>query len=577
MAYRHPEKRKEYSMDRLTVMGAVLFVVAAGVIARLFMLQVMHHGWYVALAEGRDAFANSFTPVRGQIYFRDATNKDSLLPVATNREMRLLYAVPKEVKDPEGTALKLAELLPVDKDVLLSKLQSRGQYVPLAHELTKDLAQKVLRKKLPGIRDEQELTRYYPFADTTSHLTGFVGYKGDKRVGQYGIEGYLDSQLAGTLGHIDGDGTDVGFISQAHNGDSVVLTIDRTVQFEACTKLQEAVSKHGADGGTVIIVDPKTGAIIAMCNVPIFDANAYRTTPDISVFTNEAISGTYEPGSVIKTLTMASGIDAGVITPDTTYTDTGSVQIGKYTIKNSESKKYGVQTMSGVLEQSINTGAIFVSRLLGQDRFRKYFEKFGLGELSGIELQGENKGNIAPLKQKGDIYSATASFGQGISMTPLQLTMAYAAVANGGKLMKPYVVDETIKASGYHQKTEPKVVRQVVKAQAAQTTMAMLVNVVRKGHGKRAGIPGYFIGGKTGTAQVPLTDRAGYDPNKHNGTFVGYATMSDPRFVMLVKINDPKDVQFAESSAAPLFGQLAQFLIDYYQIQPDDPATLPTK
>lgn len=575
MEYRKAPRQRKAQFDRLSILSVAILLFAGGLVARLFFLQVLRHGAYAALAEERATLAGQSAPTRGQIYFRDAASPADLLPVAVNRTLQLLYANPHQVKDPQATVDKLGQFVAFDHDKTLQKLSLKNlSYTPLVHEVPQETADTIEKENIPGIAFAPEIDRYYPFADSMSQVTGFVGYKGDVRAGQYGLEGYWDDELSGATGTATDTSNPV--LTQGRNGSSLVLTIDQTVQHTTCKKLDEAVQKHGADGGSIIIVRPATGAIVALCNTPGFDANRYTDVNDISVFTDSAITGTYEPGSVMKTMTLSAGLDKGLITPDTTYTDTGSVQIGKYTIRNSENKKYGLQSMSQVLEQSINTGAMYVEGLLGPDTFRSYLEKFGFGDLSGIDLQGENKGDLSPLKKKSDIYPATASFGQGITVTPLQLVMAYAAVANGGKLMKPYVVDEVVKPNGFHQKTEPTTVRQVISASAARTMESMLVNVVRLGHGKRADVAGYYIGGKTGTAQIPYPDKPGYDPSKNNGTFVGIVPITDPQFAMVVRIIDPKDVQFAESSAAPLFGDIASFLVKYYRVTPDDTTAKPS-
>jgi cell division protein FtsI/penicillin-binding protein 2 len=224
--------------------------------------------------------------------------------------------------------------------------------------------------------------------------------------------------------------------------------------------------------------------------------------------------------------------------------------------------------MTQVLDESLNTGAVFVVRQIGTDAFRKYVEDFGFGVLTGIELETENSGDIRSLSKKGEIYSATASFGQGISVTPLQVVTAYAAIANGGKLVKPYIVDEIDKSDGSKIKTQPKVLKQVISERTATLLGGMLVSVVEDGHGKRAGVPGYYVAGKTGTAQVPKKDGTGYEPDITIGSFVGFAPVEDPKFVMLVKIDHPRDVIWAESSAAPLFGEIAKFVLNYLKVSP---------
>jgi cell division protein FtsI/penicillin-binding protein 2 len=578
MSYRQ-RAQKRNAHDRLTFVSVAVICFLLVIVARLFLLQVVNHDFYQALAQGQHALTEKLLPVRGEMFFRDATAPDELLPLVTNREKRLLYAVPKNIADPPSAAEKIGQILGVDPAEILPKLAKPNDgYEPIAHEVDVELVEKIEALRITGIESSIEMTRYYPFGEITGTITGFLGYKDDARIGQYGLEGYYEKELAGVAGNLEAESDAQGrritvgrhTIREAKDGDSLLLTIDRTVQHTVCTKLKEAVAKHGARGGQVIIVQPKTGAILAMCSEPTYDPNAYDEVLDPSVYTNGAIFQEYEPGSVLKTMTLSAAMDLGAITPDTTYEDTGSVEIGKYTIKNADNKTYGIQTMNQVLEQSINTGAIFAVQQIGGDRFREYLERFGFGSRTDITLQGESDGDISALSKKGDIYPATASFGQGVSVTPLQLLLAYAAIVNNGKLMAPYIVESVVKPNGFHETTTPREVRQVIQPETAHLMKAMLVNVVRHGHGQRAGVPGYYIGGKTGTAQIPYGDRPGYHPDEHIGTFVGYGPMSDPAFVMLTKIDVPRDVRFAESSAAPLFGDIARFLLTYYRVPPDD-------
>ncbi len=235
--------------------------------------------------------------------------------------------------------------------------------------------------------------------------------------------------------------------------------------------------------------------------------------------------------------------------------------------------------MTDVLDKSLNTGAIYVARLVGIDTYKKMLHDFGFGALTGIEMDREVPGNLSALNLPGDIYLATSSFGQGITVTPLQMVNAFATLANGGKLMQPYIVDEIIRPDGTKLVTKPKVIRQVISERTATLVNGMLVNVVRQGHGKKAGVPLYFVAGKTGTAQVPRKDGKGYEKSMTIGSFAGFAPVDNPRFAMLVKIDHPRDVQWAESSAAPLFGDLAKFLLNYYEVPPDEqaPPPAPTK
>lgn len=318
----------------------------------------------------------------------------------------------------------------------------------------------------------------------------------------------------------------------------------------------------------MVIIDPKTGQILAMADYPDFDSNLFNKVENPSVYRNHAVSEAYEPGSVFKPVTMAAGLDAEVITPNETYEDTGSVVYDEFVIKNALDRTFGIQTMTQVLEQSINTGAIYVVNKTGAEKFLDIVQKFGFGAPTGTTLPAESAGNIKNLKGGGEVHYATASFGQGITVTTLQLAQAFAAIANQGKLMKPQIVESISRPDGTIQKFEPQMLRQVISPKAANTLAAMLVSVVEVGHGKRAGVPGYFIGGKTGTAQVAKADGPGYDPDKTVGTFAGFGPVDDPAFAMVVKIVNPRAVRFAESSAAPAFGEMAQYLLNYFQIPP---------
>ena len=357
----------------------------------------------------------------------------------------------------------------------------------------------------------------------------------------------------------------------ATDGSDLVLTIDRTVQYIVCEKLKASVSRHGADAGTAIVMDPQTGAVMAMCSSPDFDPNVYNQVTDVSVFNNPAVFGQYEPGSVMKPITIAAAIDQGAVTPATTYEDTGSVEIAGFTIKNSDEEAHGTQTMTEVLEKSLNTGAIFAAQAVGKDVFRSYLERFGLGIKTGIEFSPESPGDISSLKRRGEIYVATASFGQGVTATPMQMLAAFAALANDGKLMRPYIVAEIRRSDGGLEKTEPRLVRQAIGERTATLLGGMLTNVVENGHGKRAGVAGYYVAGKTGTAQVSNPNGPGYLEGVTIGTFIGFAPVADPAFAMIVRIDHPRDVRFAESTHAPLFGEISAFLLQYLQIPPERP------
>ncbi len=444
---------------------------------------------------------------------------------------------------------------------------------------TKDGEQKEL--KLDGIAFMLKAGRYYPENNIGSHILGFVGYDengGDR--GRYGLEGFFNEELFGTPGSVKtGRGAGGGLIiindreyNKPINGSDIILTINKAIQFMACRKLNETAVKYGADGGTVIIMEPRTGAILAMCSWPDYDPNNYNEVEDIGVYNNPAIFAEYEPGSIFKSITMAAALDSGKVTPETVYNDEGKIMIEGWRkpIKNSDYETHGgwgVVNMNKVLEESLNTGAIFAMRQIGADVFAQYVKDFGFGEKSGIELETESAGDIRNLLAKNikPIDAAVASFGQGLTVTPLQMTVAYAAIANGGILMKPYLAREILHPDGERDITQPKQVRRVISERAAILLSGMLVNVVENGHAKKAAVSGYYVAGKTGTAQVAAKNKKGYS-DKTIHTFVGFAPVEDPRFVMLVKLDDPKGVKYAAGSATPLFGEIAEFLLNYLEV-----------
>lgn len=432
---------------------------------------------------------------------------------------------------------------------------------------------------LPGFGFDLEKYRYYPEKEIASHLLGFVSYVDDKAEGKYGLEEFFNEDLFGKYGSLKSEKAgqsntvivnDREYV-KPENGSDLVLTVDRNIEFVACEKLREAVKQHGADGGSVIILDPKTGAIIAMCSVPDFDPNNYKDVDNIRVYNNPATFDQYEPGSVFKVVTMAIAIDQNKVSPSTTYNDPGELMIKGWSkpIRNSDFDTkggHGVVDMNTVLENSLNTGAIFAMRQVGPKVFADYVRNFGFGEKTGIELGSESSGSIGNLLESKvkEIDAATASFGQGIAVTPLQMIMPYQAIANKGILMRPYIVKEIIKNDGKKEEIVPKQIRRVISSKTADTMSAMLVNVVEKGHSSKAYIQGYYIGGKTGTAQIATA--GGYLKNEYIHTFIGIAPIEDPVFVMLTKMDSPKDVTYAEGSVVPLWKDIADFILKYYQV-----------
>ncbi len=504
-------------------------------------------------------------------------------PLAVNRETEMAYAVPGEIENVQETVGILSPVLNVGQAELFDQLNKpEDRYEVLKHRLSDQEIEQIRSLKLPGIYLSDESYRYYPSGELASHVLGFVGWKGNEITGRYGLEEYFEERLRGKEGNILQDRDTSGRwistgrreIVHAEHGDDLVLTLDHIVQYETEKILKSAVEKHQADSGLIIVMEPDTGKILSMANYPTFNPNEYSKVEDINAYRNISVSAPYEPGSVFKSITMAAALDSNKVNPESTYVDTGVVREAGYAIQNSDEKAYGTQTMTQVLENSLNTGAIHAEKMLGNKNFLDYLKRFGFGEATGIDIMGESSGNISNLKNtRSDINFFTASFGQGITITPIQLIAAYGALANGGMLMKPYIVDTIVRIDGTEEEAAPTEVRRVISNHASFKISEMLKSVVINGHGKMAGVPGYTVGGKTGTAQMTGADIKGYEEGKSIGTFVGFAPVHDPEFVILVKIENPKDVIWAESSAAPAFGELMKFLLEYYKVEPTEEYT----
>lgn len=409
-------------------------------------------------------------------------------------------------------------------------------------------------------------SRFYPDESLASSVVGFLGFQDKNRIGQYGLEEYYEPWLSGQVG-LKNFLTKVGLSSGAGPGSSLILTIDKNIQFFTEAKLEELVNKWGATGASAIIQDPKTGAILAMANYPDFNPNQYSKY-SLENFINPNIQVQFEPGSSFKAITMAAALDTGAVKPETSYFDPGEVKVGSSTIRNYDLKSNGYQTMVNVLEKSINTGAIFAMRQTGHDKFLEYVEKFRFGNKTDIDLAGEISGDIKNLYTGREINFVTASFGQGIAMTSLQLINAYSAIANGGKLMRPYVVEKIIKPSGESVEIRPEVIAEPITLETSKTLTSMLVSVIENGSIKKARVPGYKIAGKTGTAQEAKMEGGYSEFFIHN--LVGFGPAQDPRFTILLKLDRPKGIETAAVSLADTFGDIARFLINYYGIAPNE-------
>ena len=573
--------REKIFKNRINILSFLVLLLFGIVFFRLYVLQVKNYGYYKDQADRQHFSQSILEPKRGRIFLSEG---NGLLPIATNREMFTAFAVPSILDDESAEVLsyKVSEILDLEREKVYSKLLKKGDaYEPLKRKISEEEAVKIKDLNNEGIQLESESWRYYPNNSLAAQVVGFEGYQADKKIGLYGVEKTYNDLLLGKKGWLKQE-KDAGsrwisigerFTSPVQNGNDLVLSLNYAIQFKAELTLKNAVEKHRAEGGRIIIMDPYSGDILAMAQEPTFDLNNFSEVESPSIYMNSNLANVYECGSVFKAFTMVAGLDAGVIEFDDTYIDKGQVEISGYTIKNSEEKVYGEQTMTQIIEKSINTGVIYIEQKLGNDKFLNYVEKFGFGKKTGIELTGELNGNISNLKTNRDIEYYTASFGQGITVTPIQLTMAYGALANGGELVKPKIVKAIIDSNGNEKKIEREVVGKAVSRDTSNKVGLMLESNVIKGHGKPAGVPGYRVAGKTGTAQISNKKKGGYIEGSTVGSFAGFGPVDNPKFVMLVVIDDPKDVEWAESTAGPVFGEMAKFLFEHYGIEPTEEYT----
>lgn len=526
---------------RLWIITFTIFVSYSALVFNIYKLQITKGVYYATRAESQSRHRDFYNASRGNIYFQDKNGNK--IPAAINREFPVVYAVPKEIVDPEATAAAVSGIIGIPKKEIAEKLTKPNDlYELLLAKALPEQVDKIRALEIKGLYVDSQYFRSYPFGLLAAHVLGYVGpnESDGAQEGKYGMELFLEKEL--------------------RRGD-LVLTIDRNIQAEAERILNDLIKRYSASGGTVIVQDPKSGKILALGNYPNFDPNNYSEYP-VGNFLNPAVQSLYEPGSIFKVFTMAAGIDSGKITPDTTYYDAGSMTLNGRTIKNWDLEKYGphgLMTMTQVIEKSLNTGAAFAEKKTGHDVFYNYLLKFGFDDKTGIDLPGQVAGNIRNLSKASvrDINFATASYGQGVAVTPLHALAAISAIANDGLLMKPFLVEGAFAEA----------VDGVMSSQTSEKVTKMMVSAVDKAEIAR--ISGYAVAGKTGTAQIPDFKNGGYADDFIHG-YAGFAPASDPRFSILIKLDRPRGVEVAGATVVPAFRELAQFILNYYNIPADN-------
>lgn len=559
------------AIGRETIVFLFLFFLGGIFIFTLFQRQVLEHSTFAREAREQSIIYEEQLAERGNIFAQDRDGK--LFHLATNHWRYSLVISPRQIRNPEATLEVLARHLPkIDRAKTLEKMRSGLVFVSAIYDnIETSLAREIQAENLTGVHLKPKIVRVYPEGDRMApQILGFVG---DDGLGKYGIEAVYDEQLRGELGaeraKKDSFGRLIDIVSQSppRPGRDVILTLDYNLQFFVEERLRAAIETFQAEKGSIIVIEPKTGAVLAAASQPVFDPNNFNLVEgdDQWRFFFPGASNAYEAGSVIKPITLAIALNENLVEPTTVETFGRSVRVLDAEIFNSRFKVHGRQTMAEVIENSDNIAMVWLSQKIGLDRLRDYFIRFGFGEPTRIDLVGEQAGKIHQRRDWNPLLQATAAFGQGISTTVVQLAETYATLANGGFRIRPRFIDSFRDGNGI-ERYQPTKGEQIISSETSQEIREILYSVVENGHGRRARVEGVRVGGKTGTAQV-ADPTGGYAEDRHIGTFAGFFPVDDPKFVMVVRIDNPKTVNFAESSAAPVFGEIANWMANYYQLR----------
>jgi len=554
---------------RITIILLLFCLMYSVVVVRLFYWQVVKSSELKQMGINQSGEAIDIPAKRGDIISSDN------YPFATTRVSYLLYANPKFIKNNSlKYANEISPLLNLDKEKVADLLSKDLYWVKLADNLDQNQKSAIEKLNVPGLGFQENDLRFYPEASMAAHLIGFLGRdKNGSGKGYFGLEGYYNDQLSGRAGkqYLIHDALGNPVLNDLReekkiDGRSLVLNIDRTVQFIAEKKLKEGIEKYEAEGGSAIIMDPQSGRILAMASFPRFNPQKYYEF-DYDTYRNPVIANLYEPGSTFKVLVMSAAIDLRVLKPDTKCNIcSGPVTIGDYTVKTWNGKYYPDSTMAEVIQHSDNTGMVYVGKKLGLDNLTAYIKSFGIGQETQIDLEGEESARIRDKKDWYPIDLATASFGQGISVNPMQLLTAVSSIANGGNLIKPFVVSQIITEDGKKIDIKPQITRRVISEITAKIVTQMMVNAVENGEAKWTKLDNYKVAGKTGTAQIPIQGH--YDPKETIASFVGFFPADNPKVSMLVLVHKPKTSIYGAETAAPIFFSIARDLVNYYSIPP---------
>ncbi|MDO8564533.1 MAG: penicillin-binding protein 2 [bacterium] len=559
---------------RLRLITVLCILAAFLLVGKLYLLQIVHGSEYREKAKRQYTVPQENLFDRGTIFFE---TRNGIAVTAAGVKTGFILAIrPKEVTDAEGTYVALSTHMELSREEFLRKAGKKDDpYEEIARRIAPEVAEKLEAANLPGVQLYKDRWRFYPGGGLAAHALGFVGWQGDVQAGRYGLERYYDDVLSR-----DGETLYRNFFAEIfsdmkrtveYGGTGDVITgIEPTVEQFLENELREVRTKFKAVRAGGIIMDPYTGGIYAMATSPSFDPNEFGRERDPAVYTNSLVEHVYEVGSIMKPLTLAAGLDAGVITATTTYYDAGFLTLNTETITNFDGKGRGRVNMQEVLNQSLNTGAATVALKLGRDRFVEYFTSFGFGEETGIDLPNEVAGLVKNLEGGRDIELATASYGQGIALTPIQTVRALASLGNGGFLPAPHLAKQIKYRVGVSRSVGGFSKKQVFSKETSEEITRMLVEVVDKAlRGGADKFAHYSIAAKTGTALLAREGGRGYYDDRFLHSFFGYFPAYNPRFIIFLYLLDPQGVTFASHTLPDPFFSTVKFLINYYEIPPD--------
>lgn len=564
------------NIGRIRFVSIIVMFFAIILVAKLYMMQVVSGDTFAEKADRQYTKPVGEVFSRGSIFFQARNNTQ--IAAATLRTGYTVAINPKLLGNADDAYNKISTIIELDKEEFLVKaMKSEDPYEEIAKKIPEEKAKQIDELNLAGVNIYKEKWRYYPADTLAAHVLGFVGFKGEDYSGRYGLENFYDKTLSRKE-----DTVYVNFFAEIFTGvgdrlnDSgdaegdIVLTLEPNVQTYVEKQIQAVQSKFYSKQSGVIIMDPKTGEIIAMAAAPTYNPNSFQTEKNVSVFTNPLVQNVYEMGSIIKPLTMAAGIDSGVVNANTKYEDKGYLTLNTKTIYNFDKKGRGLVDMQEVLSQSLNTGVAYVANKMGNDAFAKYMLSYGIGEKTGIDLPNEANGIVSNLKSKRSIEMATASYGQGIAMTPIETIRALGVLANDGKLTQPHVVKRIDYKVGYSKDTEISPGVQVLKPETAKEISRMLTVVVDKalldGKYKKEH---YSISAKTGTAEIANPGGGGYYDDRYLHSFFGYFPSYNPKFIIFLYTLEPQGEKYASHTLTEPFMNITNYLINYYEVPPD--------